>query len=49
MSDKNEWETHLATETGAECGNCGKKLTYGNDAGTGFCTECQAEKDNEKE
>lgn len=48
MPDDKEWEQHLQTKTGAECGRCGCKLTYSNDAGTGFCKKCQDKEDSEE-
>lgn len=33
------------TKTGSRCGHCGMELTYGNDAGNGFCVTCYREYD----
>lgn len=42
---KESLEEFLNAKTGAQCGMCGCDLTYGNDAGTGFCKECQEKED----
>ena len=47
MTEK-ELEQHYKTKTGAKCGNCDCDLTYGNDAGGGFCKDCQIKKDEEE-
>ena len=46
MPTEKEWEQHNNTKTGAKCGNCACDITYGNDAGTGFCKDCQEEIDS---
>lgn len=46
MENREEYEAFLREKTGAKCGRCACDLTYGNDAGTGFCKECEA-KENE--
>lgn len=44
-NNQNKPEENLNAKTGAQCGMCGCDLTYMNDAGTGFCKECQEKVD----
>ena len=48
MPTEQEWQQHLKSKTGAQCGKCGRDLTYETDAGNGFCIECQEEEDSKE-
>ena len=49
MPDEKEMEKFYQQKTGSSCGCCGCKLTYGTDAGNGFCKKCSDEIDDKDE
>lgn len=49
MPDEKDMEKFYQQKTGASCGCCGCKLTYGTDAGNGFCKKCSDEIDDKEE